>query len=217
MGTGNLGQTAPHVQALVTGTAGAKRIFDVIHYPKSINSASDQGEKPRNNLGRITFKDVQFAYPSRPDRTVFHGLSLTIEAARTTAFVGASGCGKSTVIKLVQRIYDPTSGIIELDDTPLKKLSLRWLRRHMSVVSQEPDLFNTTIYENIAYGLQKTEVVYSKQQERALVYHAARKANAHDFITLLPKSYDTIVGERGGLLSGRLLVAFLPACSIELY
>lgn len=216
LGTANLGLVAPSAQALTTGMAGARRILDTIQEPGTAREGSvverevetEQGMKPKTVRGKISFRNVRFAYPSRPDSLVFNGLDLDVQAGKTTALVGESGCGKSTVMKLIQRFYSPNSdseSAIELDGVPLDLLNLSWLRQNMAVVSQEPDLFNTTIYENIAYGLigkQPLNQRLAPETERALVIGAAKSANAHDFITAQPQGYDTVVGERGGMLSG---------------
>ncbi|OHW90615.1 ABC multidrug transporter mdr1, partial [Colletotrichum incanum] len=202
LGTASLGLVAPNAQALTTAIAAASRIFEAINRPKLIDSTSDVGEKPCLVRGTVSFKDVQFSYPTRREAKVFKGLNLTLEAGKTTALVGASGCGKSTIINLIQRFYDPTSGIVELDGRSLGTLSLRWLRSKMAAVSQEPVLFNASIYANIAYGLRRTSKIHSPEEERALVVQAAKNAYAHEFIMTQPMGYETVVGDRGGLLSG---------------
>ncbi|KAK1580584.1 multidrug resistance protein 1 [Colletotrichum navitas] len=202
LGTASLGLVAPNAQALASAAAAASQNLETIMTTKSINSVSDEGEKPDSVRGAISFTNVHFSYPSRGDVEVLRGLNLSIEAGKTTALVGSSGCGKSTIFSLIQRFYDPTSGTIELDGRPLGKLSLRWLRSRMAVVSQEPVLFNTTIHANIAHGLRKTAKSYSSEEEKALVVQAAKSACAHDFILAQPMGYDTVVGDRGGLLSG---------------
>ena len=110
---------------------------------------------------------------------VLTGLSLDVAVGQTVALVGASGCGKSTVIQLIQRFYDPLGGAVYIDNQPINELNVRWLRRRIGVVSQEPVLFATTIAENIRYGL---EGVSQTDIEKAAI-----EANAHDFIMKLPK------------------------------
>jgi ATP-binding cassette, subfamily B (MDR/TAP), member 1 len=134
---------------------------------------------------------------------VMEDVSLLIPAGKTTALVGASGCGKSTIIGLVERFYDPVGGQVLLDGRDISQLNLRWLRQQISLVSQEPTLFGTTIFENIRHGLIGTHNQNaSAKQQKELVTQAARMANAHDFVTSLPEGYETNVGERGFLLSG---------------
>ncbi|EED77514.1 predicted protein [Postia placenta Mad-698-R] len=130
-------------------------------------------------------------------------LSITFPAGKTTALVGASGSGKSTVISLTERFYDPLEGVVRLDGNDLKTLNLKWLRCQIGLVSQEPTLFATTIMGNVAHGLIGTKWEHAPDDERmALIKEACVKANADGFITKLPLGYETMVGERGFLLSG---------------
>ena len=130
-------------------------------------------------------------------------VSLVVPAGKTTALVGASGSGKSTIVGLVERFYDPVGGDVFLDGHSIKTLNLRWLRQQMALVSQEPTLFGTTIYENIRHGLIGTKHENaSEQEQRGLIVNAAKMSNAHDFVSRLPEGYETNVGERGFLLSG---------------
>lgn len=125
---------------------------------------------------------------------VFAGCNLTINAGETVALVGESGCGKSTIAKLVQRMYDPTAGRVLLDGTDLRDINVRDLRACTGVVSQEPLLFDATVEENIRYG--KPDATFEE------IVKAAQSANAHDFIMTFPEGYQTRVGSRGGKLSG---------------
>ena len=119
------------------------------------------------------------------------------------ARASASGSGKSTIVSLVERFYDPTSGAIKLDGVDLKDLNLKWLRSQIGLVSQEPILFATTIKTNVAHGLIGTKHQDASDEEKfALIKEACVKANADGFISKLPNGYDTMVGERGFLLSG---------------
>ena len=146
---------------------------------------------------------MSFRYPSRPDIVVVKDLSVRFPAGKTAAIVGASGSGKSTIISLVERFYDPTSGVVKLDGRDIRELNVKWLRSQIGLVSQEPTLFATTIRQNIAYGLIGTKHEYASDDEKfALIQEACRKANADGFISKLPAGYDTMVGERGFLLSG---------------
>lgn len=130
-------------------------------------------------------------------------VSLEIPAGKVTALVGASGSGKSTIVGLVERFYDPVQGAVYLDGHDISKLNLRWLRQQMALVSQEPTLFGTTIFNNIRHGLIGTKYEdANEEKQRELVFEAAKKANAHDFVSSLPEKYETNVGERGFLLSG---------------
>ena len=144
--------------------------------------------------GEITFEDVVFRYPTRPDVPVLNGLSFTAKPKETVALVGESGCGKSTSVSLIERLYNPLSGTIKLDGVPINELEIGWLRRQIGLVSQEPILFATTIRENIRYG--------RPDATDAEIEEAARQSNAHGFITKFPDGYDTKVGEKGVTLSG---------------
>ena len=135
--------------------------------------------------------------------TVLKNINLHIPAGKFTAVVGASGSGKSTIIQLLERFYDPVEGTITLDGYDIKTLNLRYLRGSMSLVQQEPVLFATTIYENICHGMIGTEAeTASEEEKKTMVERACKMANADQFIQNLPEGYNTVVGERGFLLSG---------------
>jgi ATP-binding cassette subfamily B protein len=142
--------------------------------------------------GRIEFNEVHFGYPSRAD--VIRGFTLDIQPGEKIALVGTSGNGKSTILKLAARFYDPLSGEIRLDGVPLKQLALGQIHDAMGYVFQETYLFGSTVRENIRFGQPEA----SDEQ----LYAAAEAAYAHEFILQLPEGYETIVGERGVKLSG---------------
>ncbi|HEY9647114.1 MAG TPA: ATP-binding cassette domain-containing protein, partial [Chroococcidiopsis sp.] len=142
--------------------------------------------------GEVMLRDVSFAYRDRPP--VIEHLSLDIPAGKTIAIVGSTGSGKSTLVKLLLRLYEIQAGTITLDGIPIQDLRLRDLRQAIGLVSQDVFLFHGTVWENITYG--------SPDVTRAEVIAAAKIAEAHDFIEQLPNGYDTIVGERGQKLSG---------------
>ena len=163
----------------------------------AIDAASEAGERlPETFDPTIRFENVNFSYPSRPHVPISRDLTLNMPAGKTVALVGFSGSGKSTIIALIERFYDPSAGRVTLAGHNLRDLNVRWLRSQMALVSQEPVLFNTTIAQNISYGSLSDDVT----QEQ--IENAARNANAHDFIMRLPKAYETVVGERGVQLSG---------------
>ncbi|KAI5072374.1 hypothetical protein GOP47_0012480 [Adiantum capillus-veneris] len=155
------------------------------------------GTKLKRLKGEVKFQNVYFSYPSRPDAQIFCDLSFTLQARKRLAIVGESGGGKSTVISLLQRFYDPQDGCILLDKVNIKDLQIRWLRKQMGLVSQEPFLFNDTIRANIKYGLAGDVEVSEEEMQKA-----ADIANAHKFISSLPLGYDSMVGEKGVQLSG---------------
>jgi ABC-type multidrug transport system fused ATPase/permease subunit len=142
----------------------------------------------------IEFRDVMFAYPTRPKKNVFNGFNLAIRQGETVALVGPSGGGKSTTVGLIERFYDPNSGVVEYMGVDVKSLNVHWYRDQIGYVGQEPTLFNDTIANNIAYG--------APGARRAEIEEAAMQANAHDFIMEFSENYDTLVGERGAQLSG---------------
>ena len=160
----------------------------------AIDSSSTAGLKPKKVDGHIKFENVSFAYPTRPDDQILTKLSIDIEAGKTIAFVGPSGGGKSTIVKMLERFYDPIEGAVCLDGVNIKDINVKHLRSCIGYVGQEPTLFATTIAQNIKYGNP------SATQEQ--VEEAARLANAHDFITSFPDAYNTQVGDKGAQLSG---------------
>lgn len=189
--------------AITHGMGAAAKLYDTIDRVPAIDSADEGGLKPEKCAGEITFEHVKFNYPSRPDVPIVKDLSITFPAGKTTALVGASGSGKSTTISLVERFYDPLSGVVRLDGVDVRELNLKWLRSQIGLVSQEPTLFATTIQGNVAHGLINTPWEHASDEEQfVLVKQACVKANADGFISKLPMGYNTMVGERGFLLSG---------------
>lgn len=203
IGAFNLGNVAPNLQAFGTALAAAAKIFNTIDRMSPLDPSREDGEKLEKVVGTIRLENVKHIYPSRPEVVVMQDVTLEVPAGKTTALVGTSGSGKSTIVGLVERFYDPVAGKVFLDGHDISTLNLRWLRQQMSLVSQEPTLFGTTIYKNICHGLIGTKFENeSEDKQKELVIEAAKKANAHDFISALPEGYETNVGERGFLLSG---------------
>ena len=203
IGAFSLGNVAPYVQSMNTAVAAGSKIFATIDRVSPLDPRSEEGQKPETVDGALELRNVKHIYPSRPEVVVMDHIDLLVPAGKTTALVGASGSGKSTIVGLVERFYDPVGGELLLDGIPLHKLNLRWLRQQISLVSQEPTLFATTIFDNIAHGLIGTDFEgHSAEDNRERVEHAAQMANAHDFIVKLPEGYQTNVGERGFLISG---------------
>ncbi|XP_068971412.1 multidrug resistance protein homolog 49 isoform X1 [Bombus flavifrons] len=193
-GAQNMGLTSPHLEAFAVARGSAAAIFQVLDRVPTIDSLSKDGQKLPSVNGEIEFKNVHFQYPARKDVKVLQGLNLKINRGETVALVGGSGCGKSTCLQLIQRLYDPHKGQVLLDGVDVAKLNVQWLRSHIGVVGQEPVLFDTTIRENIRYG---NDSITEEQMIKA-----AKEANAHDFISKLPEAYDSPVGERGSQMSG---------------
>ncbi|XP_078429609.1 ATP binding cassette subfamily B19 [Wolffia australiana] len=190
----SLGQSFSNLGAFTKGKLAGLKLFEIIRQKPTIGRDPGEGKRLIDVNGTIEFRDVTFSYPSRPDVMVFRGLCLFIPAGKTVAVVGGSGSGKSTVVSLIERFYDPNQGQVLLDNVDLKTLQLAWLRDQIGLVNQEPALFATTILENILFGKPNATT--------AEVEAAATVANAHSFISLLPSGYHTQVGERGIQLSG---------------
>ncbi|GAB2287613.1 ATP-binding cassette sub- B member 9 [Dionaea muscipula] len=190
----SLGQTSPCLNAFAAGQAAAYKMFETIKRKPRIDASSNEGTTLNGIKGEIELKNVDFRYPARPDVQIFSGFSLHIPSGKTVALVGQSGSGKSTVISLVERFYDPDAGEVLIDGVNLKKLQITWLRQQIGLVSQEPILFATTIRENIAYGKEG-----ATDDE---IRNAMKLANASKFIDKLPKGLDTMAGEHGTQLSG---------------
>ena len=173
--------------AVTNGRAAAARLFNTIDLVPSIDSASEEGLKPSMVVGKITVENVDFNYPARPGVHILKSLSLTFPAGKTTALVGASGSGKSTIVSLVERFYDPLGGSVRLDGIDIRELNVKWLRSQIGLVSQEPVLFSTTIRGNVEHGLIGTPYQRTPPEEKLrLVREACIKANADGFISKLP-------------------------------
>nr|XP_043609174.1 ABC transporter B family member 1 [Erigeron canadensis] len=189
-----LGQSAPSMAAFTKARVAAAKIFKIIDHKPSVDRNCDSGLELDSISGQLELKNVDFSYPSRPDVKILNNFTLSVPSGKTIALVGSSGSGKSTVVSLIERFYDPTSGQVMLDGHDIKGLNLKWLRQQIGLVSQEPALFATTIRENILLGRPDASMVEIEE--------AARVSNAHSFIIKLPDAYDTQVGERGLQLSG---------------
>ncbi|KAK0413800.1 hypothetical protein QR680_007001 [Steinernema hermaphroditum] len=193
-GSTALGGALPHLASVSAGKGASRAILDVINKKPKIDPYSDEGLKPEKFQGEIALEDVHFSYPLREESKVLNGVSLRVHPGQKIALVGASGCGKSTIVNLLLRFYDPDSGRVVVDGHDLRNLNVRCLREAIGVVSQEPILFDGTLEENILLG---REGATHEDVARSL-----RLANASDFIQKLPEGLQTRVGERGVQLSG---------------
>ena len=176
--------------ALEGAAAGAQRCFEVLDGLDDVPDAPD-GKTLTSCRGEIVYENVSFGYTS--DRAILSGVNLRIEPGQTVAFVGGTGAGKSTLMSLVPRFYDPLAGRVLLDGVDIRGIAKKSLRNQMSIVLQDTLLFSTTIRENIAYGRPD-----ASEEE---IIEAAKRAQAHDFIMAQPDGYRSQVGERGGHLS----------------
>ncbi|HEV7382152.1 MAG TPA: ABC transporter transmembrane domain-containing protein [Dyadobacter sp.] len=181
--------------AQINKTVGAsERLFEILEEEPEIQSEESAAMPAARIDGHVSYQDIHFSYPSRPDLPVLKGISFDIKAGEKIALVGYSGAGKSTIIQLLLRFYDYKSGQILVDGKPLTEYGISEMRKNIAVVPQEVMLFGGTIRENILYGKP------SATPEE--VYDAARRAHALEFIESFPEKMETIVGERGVKLSG---------------
>ena len=193
------------------------RLFELMDRTPKIKTGSGKEDAFGTTVGAsfdstISLEDVTFRYPSREDTAVLESVSLTVPRGQIVALVGPSGGGKSTIVSLIERLYDPDGGVIKLGGVDIKNLDLTWLHQKMAIVNQEPTLFASSIRDNISYG--KPDAT-DKEIEAA-----ARQANAHEFIAKFEDGYATKVGERGVRLSGgqkqRVAVARALLCDPEI-
>jgi len=193
MGSFGAGLVFPTIGALSESQGAAYKIYEVLDRKPAIDPRV-KGSTLSDFRGEITFENVAFSYPTRRDTKLFTDLCLTVEPGTTVAFSGASGCGKSSIIALVQRLYDADAGTLRIDGTDIKELDVNWWRDQIGIVSQEPTLFSGTIADNVRIG--------KPDATDAEVEDACRKANVHDTVKGLPDGYDTNIGNVGSQLSG---------------
>ncbi|KAG9340851.1 hypothetical protein JZ751_020044, partial [Albula glossodonta] len=190
-----LGRASSYTPDYAKAKISAARFFQLLDRVPKINVYSEDGDKWRDFKGDIEFIDCKFTYPTRPDIQVLNGLSVSVKPGQTLAFVGSSGCGKSTSVQLLERFYDPDKGKVLIDGHDSTQVNVQFLRSKIGIVSQEPILFDCSIAENIKYGDNMREVSMND------VILAAKKAQLHDFVMSLPEGYDTNVGAQGSQLS----------------
>ena len=163
--------------------------------PIDVDSTAGKVLDKAKTTGYLKFNNVHFRYPTRPHIPVLKGITLEVKPGQFVALVGPSGCGKSTTIQLIERFYDAADGSITLDGEDIRSLTVTSYREAIGLVSQEPNLFDMTVWDNICLGLMERP-----SMERVIA--AATKANIHEFIETLPQKYETKLGPYGGQLSG---------------
>ncbi|KAJ4842833.1 ATP-binding cassette, sub-B (MDR TAP), member 8 [Turnera subulata] len=185
---------------LAKGSTAVASVFRILDRQSLIPGSANGGNVNSNAAklegiaGRIELKKVDFSYPSRPETLILRQFSLEVKPGTSIGLVGKSGCGKSTVIGLIQRFYDVEKGSVRVDGVDIRELDIQWYRKHTALVSQEPVLYSGSIRDNIVFG--KLDATENE------VVEAARAANAHEFISSLKDGYETECGERGVQLSG---------------
>lgn len=192
---GTIFSFAPDMGKAKHAAAELKMLFD---RKPEIDSWNDDGEVLSNMQGSVEFRDVHFRYPTRPEQPVLRGLNLTVKPGQYVALVGASGCGKSTTIAMLERFYDPLVGGVYVDGKEISSLNLAGYRNYLALVSQEPTLYQGTIRENILLGADKQDEDVSEES----IVQACKDANIYEFILSMPEAFNTVVGSKGSMLSG---------------
>ncbi|KAJ8255334.1 hypothetical protein GJAV_G00203690 [Gymnothorax javanicus] len=190
-----LGRASSYTPDYAKAKISAARFFQLLDRKSKIEVYSEKGEKWSDFRGNIEFIDCKFTYPTRPDIQVLNGLTVSVKPGQTLAFVGSSGCGKSTSVQLLERFYDPDHGKVLIDGRLSSQVNVKFLRSKIGIVSQEPILFDCSIAENIKYGDNMREISMDD------VIAASKEAQLHDFVTSLPEGYNTNVGAQGSQLS----------------
>ncbi|XP_076158770.1 bile salt export pump isoform X1 [Alosa pseudoharengus] len=190
-----LGRASSYTPDYAKAKISAARFFQLLDRVPKINIYSIQGQTWSDFRGDLEFIDCKFTYPTRPDIQVLNGLTVSVKPGQTLAFVGSSGCGKSTSIQLLERFYDPDHGRVLVDGHDSTKVNVAFLRSKIGIVSQEPILFDCSIAENIRYGDNQRDISMND------IISASKKAQLHDFVMALPEKYDTNVGSQGSQLS----------------
>ncbi|CAF1309030.1 unnamed protein product, partial [Rotaria sordida] len=191
-----VGQTTSMSPDYSKAIASSKKILTLFNRVPIIDNSSTNGKILENFAGQIDLNNLEFHYPNRPEVQVLKNFNLRVEPHKQVALIGSSGCGKSTIIQLLEHFYDPINGQLLIDQNELSTLNLQWWRSQLGFVSQEPILFDATIRENIAYGDTSRKVSMKEIQE------AAKNANIQRFIENLPEQYETNAGFKGTQLSG---------------
>uniref|UniRef100_A0A8C1VHG9 ATP-binding cassette, sub-family B (MDR/TAP), member 11a n=1 Tax=Cyprinus carpio TaxID=7962 RepID=A0A8C1VHG9_CYPCA len=190
-----LGRASSFTPDYAKAKIAAAQLFKLLDRVPKISMSNTEGQSWDDFKGQIEFKGCRFTYPSRPDIQVLRGLEVSVHPGQTLAFVGSSGCGKSTSVQLLERFYDPDEGQVLIDGRPSVSISVPFLRSQIGIVSQEPVLFDCSIAENIQYG-DNSRTVSMKE-----IIATTLKAYLHDFVMTLPDKYETQVGAQGSQLS----------------
>ncbi|KAM8748861.1 bile salt export pump [Acanthopagrus schlegelii] len=190
-----LGRASSFTPDYAKAKTAATQFFRLLDRVPKISMSDTDGEKWDKFRGEIKFINCKFTYPTRPDIQVLNDLVVSVKPGQTLAFVGSSGCGKSTSVQLLERFYDPDEGRVLIDGCPSHRVNVPFLRSQIGIVSQEPVLFDCSIAENIQYGVNTRSVSMEE------IVEAAKKAYLHDFVMTLPNKYETQVGAQGSQLS----------------
>ncbi|XP_070831884.1 bile salt export pump [Chaetodon trifascialis] len=190
-----LGRASSFTPDYAKAKTAAAQLFKLLDRVPKINMSHTYGKKWDNFRGKVEFLNCKFTYPTRPDTQVLNDLVVSVKPGQTLAFVGSSGCGKSTSVQLLERFYDPNEGQVLIDGRPSQTVNVPFLRSQIGIVSQEPVLFDCSIAENIQYG-DNTRSVSMEE-----IVESAKKAYLHDFVMTLPDKYETQVGAQGSQLS----------------
>jgi ATP-binding cassette, subfamily B, bacterial len=190
----SLGQLSEVYGELAQAAGAAERLGEILDTPSAIAPPAHPKPFPQPSPGTIGFEDVRFSYPTRSEQAALHGLTFRVASGERVALVGPSGAGKTTVLQLLLRFYDPQGGIVRVDGVPVAEADPKALRARMALVPQEPTIFGASVVDNIRYGRPE-----ASEED---VHRAAALASADGFIRSLPEGYATLLGERGVTLSG---------------
>ena len=202
MGIMGIGLTAPNIKVIQESCTACSDYFTLYEREPQMDYSQSIEKPPREQItGRIEMKNIKFIYPSDPnERVILEGLNLTFEPGKKVALVGESGCGKSTTVNLIERLYEATDGEILIDGLDIKKYDVKYLRSLIGYVQQEPVLFNKSIRDNLIFG--REEQIRQLGDVDELIQNACDESYATEFISKLPDQLDYVVGIKGGKLSG---------------
>ncbi|PVU97356.1 hypothetical protein BB559_002055, partial [Furculomyces boomerangus] len=189
IGSFSLGGSAPSISAITSAIGAASTVFEIIDRESPIDALdTESGIKVDGFKGEIEIENITFSYPTRTEVKALNKFSIKIRPGEKVALVGGSGCGKSTIISLIQRFYDPLEGSVKIDGVDIREYNVASLRQNIGLVSQEPVLFDTSIYQNIAWGAKDFDTNPPSLEQ---VIQACKDANIHKFIDSLPQKYET--------------------------